>query len=72
MKFKKNFLKFVCIYFLMFILFLFSFNNFSIIKTCKAFEINTLFVGGSGEKNYSNIQNAIDNSNENDTIIVFE
>jgi len=72
MKFKNNFFKFGFIYFLFTILFLFSFNNFSIIKTCKGIEINTLYVGGTGEKNYSKIQDAIDNSKENDTIIVFD
>jgi len=32
---------------------------------------NTLYVGGSGPGNYSKIQDAIDNSSDNDTIIVF-
>ncbi len=66
---KKNF-KFSRIYFLILILFLYSFNNFSAIKTCKASETNTLFVGGIGGKNYSKIQDAIDNSHENETVIV--
>ena len=72
MEFMKKVFKFCRIYFLIIVLFLFSFNNFSTIKTCKAFETNNLFVGGTGEKNYSKIQDAIDNSKENDTIFVFE
>lgn len=69
---KKNIFKFIRIYFLIIILFLYSSNNFSIIKTSKASETNTIFVGGTGDKNYSKIQDAIDNSKENDTIFVFE
>jgi len=72
MEVKKNVFKFGRIYFLIIILFLYSFNNFSTIKTCKAFETNNLFVGGTGDKNYSKIQDAIDNSKENDTIFVFD
>jgi nitrous oxidase accessory protein len=68
---KKNIFKFVRIYFLVTVLILYSFNNFSIIKTCKAFEIDNLFVGGFGDKNYTKIHDAIDDSKENDTIIVY-
>jgi len=32
---------------------------------------NTLYVGGSGEGNYSNIQSAIDNASDGDTVFVY-
>ena len=32
---------------------------------------NTLYVGGSGEGNYSSIQNAINDSTDGDTVFVF-
>jgi parallel beta-helix repeat protein len=32
---------------------------------------NTLYVGGSGEGNYSNIQDAIDNASDGDTVFVY-
>ena len=72
MQVKKNIFKYSRIYFLIIILFLNSSNNFSIIKTSKASETDTIFVGGNGDKNYSKIQDAIDDSKENDTIFVFE
>jgi len=72
MEVKKNIFKYSRIYFIIIILFLYSSNNFSIIKTSKASETNTIFVGGTGDKNYSKIQDAIDNSKENDTIFVFD
>jgi len=33
---------------------------------------NTLFVGGSGSNNYTNIQDAIDDANNGDTVFVFD
>ncbi len=69
---KKNIFKFARIYFLIIILFLYSFNSFSTIKICKASETNTIYVGKTDDKNYSKIQDAIDNSKENDTIFVFD
>ena len=33
---------------------------------------NTLYVGGSGEGNYSRIQDAIDNASNGDTVFVFD
>lgn len=72
MKIKKNFYKFSLLYFIIIILVLYSFNSLSFIEICKGFQTNTLFVGGTGDKNYSKIQDAIDNSKENDTIIVFD
>ena len=35
-------------------------------------EGNTLYVGGGGSGNYSNIQDAIDNASEGDTVFVFD
>jgi len=71
MEVKKFVFKFSRIFLLITLLLLYSLNNFSII-TCKAIDANNLFVGGTGEKNYLKIQDAIDNSTENDTVIVFE
>jgi len=67
---KKNVFKFSRIFLLIILLIFYSFYNFSNI-TCKASDANNLFVGGTGEKNYPEIQDAIDNSTENDTVIVF-
>ncbi|RLF42667.1 MAG: hypothetical protein DRN17_07450, partial [Thermoplasmata archaeon] len=33
---------------------------------------NTLYVGGSGEGNYSSIQDAVDNASNGDTIYVYD
>ena len=33
---------------------------------------NTLYVGGSGEGNYTNIQDAIDNASDGDTVFVYD
>ena len=33
---------------------------------------NTLYVGGSGEGNHTNIQDAIDDANDGDTVFVYE
>jgi len=33
---------------------------------------NTLYVGGSGEGNYSSIQDAVDNASDDDTVFVFD
>ena len=72
MEIKRKFSKLFLIYMLIILLILYSNSYFSTIKICKAIESNIIFVGGSGDKNYSKIQEAIDDSNENDTIIVFE
>jgi len=68
MKSKNRFFKLIYIYFFIIILFFILINSFSNNKNCKAIETNILFVGGVGENNYSKIQNAIDNSKENETI----
>jgi len=72
MKSKNRFFKLIYIYFFIIILFFILINSFSNNKNCKAIETNILFVGGVGENNYSKIQNAIDNSKENDTVFVFD
>ena len=36
------------------------------------YEGNTLYVGGGGSGNYSNIQDAIDNASDGDTVFVFD
>ena len=33
---------------------------------------NTLYVGGTGEGNYTKIQDAIDNASDGDTVYVFD
>jgi len=40
-------------------------------KTTASFDGNTLYVGGSGPGNYTNIQDAIDNSSDGDTVFVY-
>jgi len=40
--------------------------------TIISFEGNKLYVGGSGEENYTRIQDAIDNSSNGDTVFVFD
>jgi len=56
---------------IIFFLILFLFNNQYFNSICKADGVQTLFVGGVNEGNYSKIQNAIDNATENDTVIVY-
>jgi parallel beta-helix repeat protein len=49
-----------------------SFANENFMKTSSVIiDGNTLYVGGSGEGNYSNIQDAIDNASDGDTIFVY-
>ena len=52
------------------ILFFSAFTVFLPVKTCKAASGNTLYVGGSGPGNYSNIQDAINSSNDGDMVYV--
>jgi len=52
------------------ILFFSVFTVFLPVKTCKAASGNTLYVGGSGPGNYSNIQDAINSSNDGDMVYV--
>jgi parallel beta-helix repeat protein len=40
-------------------------------KSTISFDDKTLYVGGSGEGNYSNIQDAIDDSSDGDTVFVY-
>lgn len=44
---------------------------FSEVGSCEDFNINTLYVGGNGENNYSSIQDAINASSEGDSVFVF-
>jgi len=57
------------------VLFLSSFTTLAFINSIDIFIINsngnTLYVGGSGEGNYTEIQEAIDEANEDDTVYVF-
>jgi len=46
-----------------------SFKN--IISTSEFFPRGILYVGGTGPGNYTNIQDALDNANEGDTVFVF-
>lgn len=58
----------------MVILFIFItslFNISSNLITCKAKEGNTFYVGGSSVGNYTHIQDAVDNSSDDDTIFVY-
>ena len=52
-------------------LFVNALTIFSDVGTCDDFIINTLYVGGNGEGNYSMIQEAINASSEGDLIFVF-
>lgn len=47
-------------------------NIFFTTETCKAKEENILYVGGNELGNYSTIQDAINNSNDNDTVYVYD
>ena len=47
-----------------------SLNIFLVTVPCKAQDESTLYVGGTGAGNYTNIQDAIDNSLDNDTIYI--
>ena len=44
--------------------------NFNL-ESCKGLNENTLYVGGDGSGNYSSIQDAINNSFEDDTILIY-
>ena len=48
-----------------------SLTIFSPVGTCNDFIINTLYVGGNGEGNYSSIQMAMNASSEGDIIFVY-
>jgi len=37
-----------------------------------SFDGNTLYVGGSGQNNYTTIQSAINNASDGDTVLVFD
>lgn len=54
-----------------FFLLLAIFNLFFFDESCIAKKANNLYVGGIGTGNYSNIQDAIDESSNNDTIYVY-
>ena len=56
---------------IIFFLILFLFNNHYFNPSCRADGVKTLFVGGVNEGNYSKIQDAIDNSTDNDTVFIF-
>ena len=46
-------------------------NIYSFVGNCEENDYNILYIGGSGDGNYSSIQNAIDNAFDNDTIFVY-
>lgn len=56
------------------VFFILFFSFFSIVlnvEICRAKDGNTLYVGGTGIGNYTTIQDAIDNSSDDDTVFVF-
>jgi parallel beta-helix repeat protein len=54
-----------------FILIFVFFNVFINVEICKGKDGNILYVGGSGIGNYTTIQEAIDNSTDDDTVYVY-
>jgi parallel beta-helix repeat protein len=69
-KVKMNYFKRTNFAIIIFIFLLFFIN--SSICLCKAKDGNILYVGGSGSGNFTSIQEAIDNSSENDSIFVYD
>lgn len=53
------------------LIYLFILNFILTVNVCNANNVKTLYVGGNNSGNFSTIQEAIDISNENDTIYVF-
>ena len=53
-----------------FFILIFGFFNIFLNETCRAKNENTLYVGGNGIGNYTTIQDAIDNSSDDDTVYV--
>ncbi len=45
--------------------------NFFNVEICVAKDGNTLYVGGTGDGNYTTIQSAVDNAGNNDTVYVY-
>jgi parallel beta-helix repeat protein len=67
---KKRPLKMILI--ILTIMLIFSFINSLIRSEIITAKNNTLYVGGSGQGNYTFIQSAVDNSSDNDTIFVYK
>ncbi len=71
MRESNNILHRVCTLTILFLLFLFAINLSLTNEICNAGYSNTLYVGGTGDYNYTSIQDAIDDSNEGDIILVY-
>ena len=68
---RNNILYRECIFKILFFVFIFTITLFFTTEICKAQNGNTLYVGNTGDYTYSSIQEAINGSEDGDTVFVY-